>query len=214
MVGFTFVEVVGRVGDTVAIRINPDDGVVGLCHDEYGGVLEHFVRIDVLPNRHLVIFAEGVHIHNVHRSGQYWPWIGCPGCPGKGQLVAGGDFIFPIVKNLAGVAGQRHIDVATNHVTAFQQVGGVAGRDAVRRIFIPPNLSGRLSRVENIGLVAILPMVVVDQVSVFRSDDGDDGTDAVAGRITPTGWEFFQRIMDIRQEILAANQLRFHEFHG
>ena len=170
--GLPLVKRIGPFEHPVAVQIQPHDGAVGLGHDADPGNVE-LIPVDrhVFAGRHHVLPAPLGGVRHFHRTGQQRLWPGIPSEPGNRHRTGHADLVAAIPEDIGLEAGNRNLLDGIDHLAAGNAIIrrrsachriGSFGRTAVPRVEIAPNLGRALRGAGQVGLVAVLPMVVVD----------------------------------------------------
>lgn len=175
-IGFALVQVDRLLEDAVVVRVDFDAREVVVGHEIKRRVAEHLVGVGpdarALPHRRAVFQPVRTDVVDADRFRQHFAGIhGVHRARDRDRLAH--RYLVPaVVFDRQAVA--RDVDFAfqPDHVARRQHVARIARRIAVGRIRVAPRLAARLRRGREIRLVAVFPVVVVDQRAVGSHHDG------------------------------------------
>ena len=161
------------VHSAVAVAVYLHHGTVLGGHDQQPHVLKHLVSVDIHAHGRFEVGAVLAGVLDFHGSGQHRPWCDGPPSTSHGDALVDAELIPAVVADLRGVARQGDVVLQGDDVVGVDHVAGETGRDAVRRVVVTPHLRRALRGMLDVQLVAVLPVIVVDQCVVGGSSDGD-----------------------------------------
>ncbi len=188
LVALPFAQRFCRLVSPIGVGVDLYAGAAFTGHDDEAGILEHLVVVDirnVLADRNTIKGSPVAGIEDFNGACEQRPRVGSPSSLGNRNVLTRGDFVAAVKVDRRKIVG-RHRVVQDDHRAGIDHIACIRGhpwRGAVGHVAIAPDLctpritssprTVEIGGIGNVGIVAILPLVIVHNGVVRGRSDRD-----------------------------------------